>query len=334
MSDLIERTRPDLSAEWTPARRTAALEALLDAPDVRHRGRRWLIGAGAATVVGALAVPVALPGWFASSAAAAELEGVAAAASRKAGLTWGAGQFLHVLATTSQTGMIDSDRGLTPIDLRLRIDDWRDPEGWTWSRRASTRDGVTRPREYYLFEPGWGWMRPGYAATMPTEAHALDLFLRTRVSGSTSQDEAVFVAIGDMLKQEAAPPDLQAAAIRTLGLNPKVRVTREKDPSGRPAVKATFIDEGARPGSSSSLFLDPATGALLAEQDTWPDGRYQSVIDRREVVDRLPAEIVAKLGTEHVAQDGSGEKVPGGSPMPDPTPHPSETYTPYPTPGR
>ena len=43
-------------------------------------------------------------------------------------------------------------------------------------------------------------MRPDYAATMPTEPHLLDAFLRARTLGSTSQDEAVFVAIGDMLE--------------------------------------------------------------------------------------------------------------------------------------
>jgi hypothetical protein len=328
MTDLIERTRPDFGGEWTTERQQATLAHIAASPMQRHRGRRWLIGAAAATAAGAVAVPALLPGWFGTRAAAAELEPVASKVERRAGLAWGAGQFLHVVTASRQTGTVDSDRGPTPIDQAIVIDDWRDPDGWTWSRRR-----FRTTTEFYVLPPIWGWMRPGYAATMPTEPHALDLFLRARVSGSSSQDEAVFAAIGDMLKQEAAPPALRAAAIRVLGMNPRVAVAVDRDPIGRPALRATFRDERARPGVQQSLYIDPDSGALLGDDTSSVEGEYRAVITQREVVDALPASIVKKLGTDRVPRDSTGSAEPY-TPMPDPTPHPSETYSPAPEPTR
>lgn len=328
MTDLIERTRPDFGGEWTAERQQAVLDGVLAAPKTRSHGRRWLIGAVAAATAGAVTVPLLLPGWFGTRAAAAELEPVARNAERRVGLSWAAGQFLHVVTSSHQTGTIDSDHGPKPIDQSIVADDWRDPEGWTWSRRR-----FRTTTEFYVFPPIWGWMRPGYAATMPTEPHALDLFLRARVSGSTSQDEAVFVAIGDMLKQEAAPAALRAAAIRVLGMNPGVTVATELDPIARPALRATFRDERARPGVQQSLYLHVDSGVLLGHLTSWGDGRYQAVITQREVVDALPDEIVKKLGTQRVPRDSTGSAE-AYTPMPDPTPHPSETYTPKPSPTR
>lgn len=325
MTNLLDRTRPTRDAvagEWTSADSARILETVKSTPTQRRHARRWLIGAAAAGVAGALTVPALVPGWFLPSASAAELEPVAAAAGARPSLTWVEGQFLHTRTTTSQHDRdVNSDRV---------IDDWRTPDGWTWSRRG--RAGAA-PNEFFIFPPAFGWMRPGYAATMPTEPHLLDAFLRARVSGSTSQDEAVFVAIGDMLREEAAPADLRAASIRVLGMNPHVKVTKVTV-AGKPAVRAAFVDEAARPGSQQSLVLDSASGHLLGEELSHPQGRYTSTVTVREVVDALPADVVKAVGerkTPRDVEDGKEFPMNVDPTMPDPSPHPSETYTPNPT---
>lgn len=326
MTNLLDRTRPTRDAvagEWTPADSVRILETVKSTPTPRRHARRWLIGAAAAGVAGALTVPALVPGWFLPSASAAELEPVAAAAGARPSLTWAEGQFLHTRTTTSQHDRdVNSDRV---------IDDWRTPDGWTWSRRGKA---AATPTEFYIFGPGWGWMRPGFAATMPTEPHLLDAFLRARVSGSSSQDEAVFVAIGDMLRQEAAPADLRAASIRVLGLNRQVSVTKLTVGGGAAAIRATFVDEAARPGSKQSLVLDATTGYLLGEEVTWPDGRFTAQVTVREVVDALPSDVVRAVGerkTPRDVEDGKEFPMNVDPTMPDPSPHPSETYTPDPT---
>ncbi len=324
MTDLLARTRPTrhaVTGEWTPDS-ALLLDTLRSIPTPRRHPRRALIGAAAAGVAGVLAVPALVPGWFLPAAGAAELEPVAAAAGARPSLTWGDRQFLHTRTKTSQ-----HDRDVNSDQV---IDDWRTPDGWTWSRRGKAGEP---PTKFYIFGPGWGWMRPGYAATMPTEPHLLDAFLRARVSGSASQDEAVFVAIGDMLRQEAAPADLRGAAIRVLGLNPHVRVARETF-ANRTAVRASFVDESVRPGVAQSLVLEAATGYLLAEESSWPEGTYRTEITRREVVDALPASVVTVLGerkTTRAIEDGKEYSTKGDLESPDPSPHPSETYTPNPT---
>lgn len=340
--DLIEQTRPTeagLATEWTPAARADVLRGVLAAAPVRHHGRRWLLGSAAAGVAAAVGAPLVLPGWFATPAAAAQLEPVALAAGLRPALTWGEGQFLHVRTTSTQDGpqvigggsKSPAEGPASPMMQRRVFDDWRAPDGWTWSRR----DLPPMPAPgLFIFPPAGGWMSPGYAATMPTEPHLLDVSLRSRVSGSTSQDEAVFVAVGDMLREEAAPAEVRAAAIRVLGLNPKVSVETTTDPSGRAAVRATFVDEAARRGIRQSLYLDPKTGVLLAEESTGGGWSFRGVITVREVVDALPADVAAKLGTTKVALEYvDGKRVPiDAEPGEDPTPHPSESYTPYPSP--
>lgn len=330
MNDLITRTRPTeegLRKEWTPD--IHALWNLEARRPAFHRGpsRRSLLIAGAAAAVIVVAVPAGLPGWVVAPATAAPLRAVAAGAAMQPQQQWADGQFLHVRTTSVQDDVREGGS-------RIVRNDWYAPDGWVWSHRAGTRMDGQRFAEEYIFPPGCGWMRPGYAATMPTDAHALDLFLRARAIGSTSQDEAVFVAIGDMLKQEAATPQVRAAAIGALALNTKITVADGSDPSGRKALIVTLVDEAARPKVKQSLYLDTATGYLLANRDSHESGSYTAVIDLRAIVDRLPDDIAQSLGTAKVVKDGNTAPKPYTRPS-DPIPVPSQTYTPVPaTPNR
>lgn len=343
MFDLIERTKPTdegLHAEWTPSLRHEVLADVLAGSTrrVRPRRRAWPV-AVAASVVAALMLsgPIAFPGWFTTNAAAEELGKVATAATAQTRLEWGDHQYLRVQSIDRQDGVVE---GLAPgagpqpaaagegsSSRKVTFDDYYTTDGWTWSDRV-----VNGRSERYIFPASWGWMRPDYAAGMPTEPHLLDAFLRARAHGSTSQDEAVFVAIGDMLRQEAAPPAVRAAALGVLGLNPKVTVEHTTDPQSRPALKVTFTDEAMRPGMRQYLYLAPDTGVLLGRGSNGPGWEYQSVINHREIVDALPADLAAALGTEKVGKEvrnGTTTPIPDNA-GPDPVPAPEQTHTPAP----
>lgn len=58
-------------------------------------------------------------------------------------------------------------------------------------------DEYTRSGPYAF---GFASRSPHFLTSLPTEPDQLSAYLRARVSGSSSQDEAVFVAIGDVLR--------------------------------------------------------------------------------------------------------------------------------------
>ncbi|MBK8462685.1 MAG: hypothetical protein IPL36_06575 [Nigerium sp.] len=334
MVDLISRTRPSdeaLAHEWTPEQRRLLLDDVMAgrARRVPTKRRAWPVAVAASLAAALmLVVPVAVPGWL-GTAAAGDLNDLARVAAAQTALEWGDTQFLRVQSVETQTGAPDAASQTPAVDRRVTHDDYYATDGWQWSDRT-----VNGRVERYLFSPGWGWQRPDYAATLPTEPHLLDAFLRLRVLGSTSQDEAVFIAIGDMLRAEAAPPDVRGAAIGVLGLNPRVSVEHTDDPQRRPALKVTFVDEAARPGQEQFLYLDPSTGLLLGNGTQWNSGSYQSAILRREVVDALPESLTGTVGTHRVAKEYTGGKVrlmPGDA-GPDPVVVPEQTYTPRPAP--
>lgn len=337
MPDLIERTRPtegNLGTEWHPTLSESVLNSLRSqAQPSRRQARRWPVAVAASVVAAVmLAAPVALPGWFSRSAAAEELSPVAHAARQQPRQEWAEGQFLHTRMESHQVGPLDAgsdEQG----ERTVTYDDYRTADGWTWSDRTIVSDLSPAGRiERYIFAPSWGWQRPDYANSLPTEPHLLDTFLRARAIGSTSTDEAVFVAISDMLSAEAADPDLRAAAIQVLGLNPHVSVTRSADPAGRTALKATFTDEAHRPSMSQDLYLDPESGVLLATRSEGTGFSYTETYLAREVLDDLPSDLVLTLGTDKVAKevtDGQTRLMDDDSGS-DPSPVPEQSYTPAP----
>ncbi|WP_040160751.1 hypothetical protein [Nigerium massiliense] len=325
--NLIDRTKPTddrLERLWTPEQRDRALShAFAGRSAMPNPHRRWPLAAAACVIVGGLAAaPALVPGWLTPPAAAADLQLLGRSVESRPAQAWSDGQFLRVRSVSTQ----DSEpmAGSEDVHERISFDDFHAADGWTWSDRV-----VNGRSERYIFSPSWGWNRPGYAATMPTEPHLLDAFLRARVTGSTSPDEAVFVAVGDMLRQEAAPATVRAAAIGVLGLNPKVTVQKTTDPRGRQALKVTFVDERTRPGMMQFLYLDPVTGLLLGSGNLSDGLRYELVVTDREVVDALPADVARTLGTDKVAKeviDGRTQTMEEETPV-DPTPGPVPTYT-------
>jgi hypothetical protein len=108
-----------------------------------------------------------------------------------------------------------------------------------------------------------------FLATLPTEVDALNAYLRQHVEGSSSRDEAVFVVVGDTMRDAAglATPRLGGAFVGVLSRTPGVTVHQdERDYLGRLTIRADFVDQRSRPGEISSLYFDPSTFRLLEER--------------------------------------------------------------------
>ncbi|MCU1677418.1 MAG: hypothetical protein JWM93_2176 [Frankiales bacterium] len=301
MTDLLLETvrayAPVADDRWSAAQATAAWSAVqrlvtsLDGPEAHvaplHRRRRWVLTVGIVTVAAAAAMTVQavlptgglLPA--PASAQAAEIEQLAVTAGSLPGDVLEPGQFRHVVEGHAQTGEGSGVR-----------QEWIRADGFRY-----VVDGISGP-SYYQFGPGddnVNYPSPGFLATLPTDPAALASYLRATVTGSHSNAEAVFVAVGDMLRSYGASPALRAAALRVLTTAPGVTVRMDDHTStGRPAVALTYGERGLLRGEV--LLIDPATSAVIGERATTGDGAvfYESAVRSVTVVDAVPAEVLAK----------------------------------------
>jgi hypothetical protein len=298
--DTVAAYRPNettLSAEWSSGRRTAVLEKILAEPAVRtghdllaigRARRRWvpaavIAGAAAAAVVAiGVVLPSGTPGAATSAAAAEQLEKLAVRAEASPADLVGPGQFGHVLETFVQTG---ASAG-TVVN-----ESWTGYDGTIWRRDVN---GALGPGVTYLeFPPGAGgselsWPTPKLLASLPTNVDELNAYLRRNVTGSSSKDEAVFVAVGDLLRGGYAPPALRAAMIRVLELTPHITATKTHDSLGRPAYRIDFVDHAIRPHETETLMFDPNTSAILEEADRNPISSYTGTYTEDTTVDSVP----------------------------------------------
>lgn len=132
--------------------------------------------------------------------------------------------------------------------------------------RDSWSAGPTVERWKFCPGPAGDLTRPTPATIdqWPADAPALEALLRSEATGSTSEDEAVFVAIGDALALGYTPPAIRAAAIEVLGGLPQV-TTATRTANGVALLDVSFRDEVARPGVTATLTFDSSTSELVAE---------------------------------------------------------------------
>jgi hypothetical protein len=152
-----------------------------------------------------------------------------------------------------------------PNEMRDRS--WVSPDGNIVSAREGSQSGCTTfPRQgTSLEEP-----TTQFFAGLPTDVGQLTAYLRSHVSGSSSQDEAVFVAVGDALREGdlLATTELRAALVGVLRNTPGVTVhEHQQDYLGRPSVRVDFVDERHRPGEIHSMYFDPGTYQFLEERE-------------------------------------------------------------------
>lgn len=286
-----------LAQDHRPDRRD---HRLTRAPRQTRRRRRVagaaILAVAAAVVSLQVVLPQGGPGG-ATPAAAAALEGLAitAAASDPADLAR-PGQFRHLVEQTWQAAM--PERGMPA--MRQTYESWIATDGRSWRRDYGNDNTGQLFDEYQAFPPGGDQTysaSPAYLASLPTDTRALQRYLRAHVTGSTSRDEAVFVAVGDLLRTGIAPRALRAAAIRVLARTRHVALgTTRSDALGRPVIRFDFIDDKGRPDEIQSLLFDPKTAALVGEIDSNAAGKpwFTSTLVSSGVTANVPPQVLAR----------------------------------------
>lgn len=246
----------------------------------RFRSRRYRLVAVstlvAAVVATAVVVPTLLPEGTpggASPAAAAALERLARVAADTPADTASPGQFVHTVVRNHQVGVfLDGPPYPGTRDLDDRYESWTGSDGQVWRRDtavAKARDGkVDGGGKDTLFFPA-SVGEAGYDSSLPTDADELEIYLRSHVHGSSSTDEAVFGALGDVLRSTTAPATLRSTALTVLARTDHVSLgSATTDSQGRRVQEFVFADDLIRPGVVQRFYVDPRTAQLLEERAT------------------------------------------------------------------
>jgi hypothetical protein len=140
-------------------------------------------------------------------------------------------------------------------------------------------------------------------ARLPTDPVALGAVIRERASHTKVPiDDEMFVVIGDLLRQQEAPPAVRAALYKVAAGIPGVELIGDaRDHAGRPGVAVAKTSSYTGLRQRNVLIFDPRTSALLGEEEvllepaTWVDAQppvlvgYAVYLDSR-VVQSLPRE--------------------------------------------
>jgi hypothetical protein len=280
--------RTPASPAITAAERRSILDAILTSPQSgglnaaqRRSASRWRLRRTAGLVLGLASVAtvatvtgvVSVPGLSSSAPPAnAALQALAVAAGNAPADAVGPQQYRHLVAHVSNGGASMSETWIAA-----------DGRSWRW-------DTYVGPKEYFAFPPATqltpGNPSPAFLATLPTTSKALGYYVRGHVSGSNSTNDAVFTAVGDMLRAGFAPPKLRVAAVGVIEGLPHISTGATTDLLGRPALEVTYEAPGSGP---DSLLFDRSTGALLGE-DILPGYR---VAYTEDIADSVPADVLA-----------------------------------------
>lgn len=261
-----------VDAEWTPAARARLRTRLLTEAPARARlrfvprRRTWGVAApvAAGTIVVALIAGIIV---FASGGGGDPGLQPAGPPFTASGVRATPDVGAHQYAYRADKSF-DVKDGKLPVETQ-RTENWAAPDGSIWSYRRSggkTECNHFRPSG----APTFDGPTKAFFDRLPTDVAVLQAYLRTHVMGSTSRDEAVFVAAGDMLRLHdgLATSRLRASLVAVLSRTPRITVHPDvRDFLGRPAVRADFVDQDNRPGELASLYFDATTFQLLAERN-------------------------------------------------------------------
>lgn len=290
-----------ICAEWTQLHQEQVLERILalspnavKAGSWRQRPRRRLafaaIGvtaAGIVAAVGGIVLPANSPGGP-ETAIAAPFQRLQSAALHDPQPAVGAGQFSY-LASESYT--LKDGRLVMPKSLNK---DWTTPNGDSWNWHSE--DGLTNCSSGTLQGTRtFGNADQQFFDSLPTDPETLNTYMRSRVTGSNSKDEAVFVAVEDVLRTAGglASTQLRAAFIGVLARTDHVTIREDaRDALDRPATRVDFEDQKRRSGEMTSLYFAPSTSQLTQVQSSNTDGsgrRSVNVVTSQSIVDSLPS---------------------------------------------
>ncbi len=312
MSDLIDRlstarpTEADLTREWSAAdRQRLAGRVFTDGPAHSQHGRarrvRRALALGVAAAVAAVVVVPQVVGGQSAQARERLLELSAVAAAADTPLIE-PGTFLHVRSTERQrNSQLFGDGARYDTDHETWVA-W-DGEQWRYDRRPSA--GWTEAHHFpsRSTDVGVNAPTPQFVASLPADPDELRAHLDEHVQGSNSHEEALFVAVTDLLRSHLLPPAKAAVAIRSLVGVDGVE-TRDVTVDGRDAVEISYTRFVLDVFGTESVIVDRATAQVLAARSSDPGGTYEETATLIEVVGEVPARI-----TRDLAEHGSGARI-------------------------
>jgi hypothetical protein len=272
--ELLRRLAPPATPPSGEAR-AAARAALLRRARPRRRPR-WLVAAPPA-LAGVAAAAVLLLGGSAegpSPAAAAVLRRAAAAARDVAPTRpLGPGQYLYTRSVDAYLTVVAGRHPFAALVPHTR-ESWlgADGNGWLtaragapiWLRAGDRQAWIAAGRPNYFADSINGPLRHANpAVSLSSDPDRLWRQLLAHAPGPDYPE--MFTEVGDALRETYTTPAQRAALYEVAARLPGVRlVGRTTDGVGRPGV-AVAIDD-PRSHQSDELIFDPATGALLGEE--------------------------------------------------------------------
>jgi hypothetical protein len=288
IDQVVDRLAPAVEPfdpEWS----ASTLTAILEHPKPARRRRRRPTWIAAAAVLAAVAVPTVLSSGSASARVELMHLAVVAASSDEPVIT--PGTFLHV-----RTESLQENSSILGDGHRLDTDreSWIRWDGATWA--VDTRPSVGWTEHHYFAAPrevSPGTPTPAFVASLPDTPRAMRDYLDRTVSGSSSHDEALFVAIGDLASSRMLDQRTFATALQVLADVDGVS-TEDVVVDGREAVEIQF-DRFLGLGfvSRSSITVDSKTAQLLRVVESSAASTYTSKTTTVDVVDEVPASVLA-----------------------------------------
>jgi hypothetical protein len=320
--DMLRAVRDDLTAPVGDAKvraRQALLSRLGASPE--QPGRRTWLRVGAAVALAALLVIVGAP-WrtreLSTANAAALLNDLASiAAAQPAAQTTTAGyRYTKVESTYLNMMVLSGGDVIAALGPKTR-EMWIAADGS--GRIRETSGDVT-----FLNERGrTAWVAMGSPplnrainedfgprglsyedlALLPTDPGALAVVIRERAARTKVPiDDEMFVVIGDLLRQQEAPPKVRSALYKVAAGIPGVELIGDaRDHAGRQGVAVAKTSSYTGLRQRNVLIFDPRTSALLGEEHvllepaTWVDAQPPVVVGyavylESRIVNNLPRE--------------------------------------------
>lgn len=294
---LLAAGRPsddDLASSW-PAEERAALWTRIndDGPSevlTSRHPRRTALRIAAAVIVAGIALPTVLTSGGAS--ARAELLQLALVAGQSDAPVIDPGTYLHV-----KTESLQENSRVFGDGQRLDTDreQWIRWDGQVWAIDTRPSAGWT---EYHQFdapaEVGFGDPTPEFVASLPDDPTTFRDYLDDTVSGSNSHEEALFIAIRDLVGSRMLDPATFGVALQVLADVDGVD-TRDVMIEGRDAVEVNYDTLfGIGLLGRQSFTVDRETAQVLTVAESDPGGTYQSETTLIEVVETIPDTVLEK----------------------------------------
>ncbi len=293
---LLATHRPsdeDLLRDFPPAARAVVLDGVWRGTTAAASGTppqksRRVMRLAAASLALASAIGGASILWpKAGMPSASALQQLSGTARATAPLVIPAGQYAHQVTRSTQHGGAAGPGAPVPADSSRTRDTWIGADGVRWIHDDS---GIVPQNMKVCPDSSFSSPDPTFVASMPTDPAALAAWVRARATGSTSSDEAVFVALGDLLRAASVPGAVRAAAVDVIAGLPGVTTTTTPRGTGS-ALEVTFRDEANRPGVAQILVFDPSTSVLVEERSTGDDLSYTATYEDLGITSSVPTSV-------------------------------------------